>query len=41
MDLRMRRVDGVRATQLATTLPDPPAVVVMTSFDTDREVLAR
>jgi len=40
MDLRMHRVDGVRATQLATALPGPPAVVVMTSFDTDREVLA-
>jgi DNA-binding NarL/FixJ family response regulator len=40
MDLRMHRIDGIRATQLTTALPDPPAVVVMTSFDTDREVLA-
>lgn len=40
MDLRMHRVDGVRATELVTALPDPPAVVVMTSFDTQREILS-
>jgi len=40
MDLRMRRVDGVRATQALRARPEPPAVVVMTSFDTEREVLS-
>lgn len=39
MDLRMHRVDGIRATAAVTALPDPPAVIVMTSFDTEREVV--
>ena len=39
MDLRMHRVDGVRATRLVRALPDPPHVLVLTTFDTDEEVL--
>jgi DNA-binding NarL/FixJ family response regulator len=38
MDIRMRRVDGVTATRALATTPDPPAVLVLTTFDDD-EVL--
>ena len=33
MDVRMQRVDGVAATRLLQTQPDPPAVIVLTTFD--------
>ncbi|OLL72826.1 putative two-component system response regulator [Pseudonocardia sp. Ae168_Ps1] len=39
MDLRMRRVNGVSATQLLTAEPDPPTVVVLTTFDADEHVV--
>jgi DNA-binding NarL/FixJ family response regulator len=40
MDLRMPGVDGVRATTEIRALPEPPAVVAMTTLDTDEHVLA-
>ncbi len=39
MDLRMPQVDGIAATRLARAQPDPPAVVVLTTFDADELVL--
>jgi DNA-binding NarL/FixJ family response regulator len=39
MDLRMRRVDGVRATADLHTRPDPPVVLVLTTFETDADIL--
>ncbi|WP_277212023.1 response regulator transcription factor [Isoptericola croceus] len=39
MDLRMERLDGVRATAAVVALPDPPGVVAMTSFDTESAIL--
>lgn len=39
MDLRMPRIDGVRATESLRARPDPPAVVVLTTFATDTEVV--
>jgi DNA-binding NarL/FixJ family response regulator len=39
MDLRMARMDGLRATELLLSRPDPPAVIVLTTFDTDDHVL--
>lgn len=39
MDLRMARTQGVEATVAVRRLPDPPAVLVLTSFDTDDSVL--
>ena len=39
MDLRMARLDGVAATQAVRGLPDPPQVVVLTSWDVDDAVL--
>ena len=38
MDLRMPRLGGVAATVAIRELPDPPAVVVLTTFDTDDDV---
>lgn len=35
MDIRMRRVDGVTATRLVRACPDPPPVLVLTTFDDD------
>ncbi|GAB3822238.1 response regulator [Kribbella italica] len=40
MDLRMPEVDGVTATAEIRSLPDPPQVVVMTTFDSDDHLLA-
>ncbi|WP_264029296.1 response regulator transcription factor [Cellulosimicrobium sp. SH8] len=39
MDLRMPRLDGIGATRAVTTLPDPPGVIAMTSFDTEQVIL--
>jgi DNA-binding NarL/FixJ family response regulator len=35
MDIRMPRLDGVAATRELLTRPDPPRVVVLTTFDLD------
>jgi DNA-binding NarL/FixJ family response regulator len=39
MDIRMPQLDGIAATRLLTTQPDPPAVIVLTTFDADELVL--
>ncbi|MFE5294420.1 response regulator [Isoptericola sp. NPDC056618] len=39
MDLRMERVDGIRATAAAVALPSAPGVIAMTSFDTESAIL--
>ena len=39
MDVRMPRVDGITATRQLTALDDPPAVVVVTTFENDDYVL--
>jgi DNA-binding NarL/FixJ family response regulator len=39
MDIRMPQLDGIAATRLLTTQPDPPAIVVLTTFDADELVL--
>jgi DNA-binding NarL/FixJ family response regulator len=39
MDIRMPRLDGIAATRLLVAQPDPPAVVVLTTFDADELVL--
>ena len=40
MDVRMPREDGITATGHLLSRPDPPAVVVLTTFDADETVLA-
>jgi DNA-binding NarL/FixJ family response regulator len=40
MDIRMPRVDGVTATRKLRARPGAPHVVVLTTFDTDENVLA-
>ncbi len=35
MDVRMPRVDGLRATELLLRLPEPPKVLVVTTFEHD------
>jgi DNA-binding NarL/FixJ family response regulator len=40
MDLRMPRLDGVEATRRLRAHPQAPAVVVLTTFDTDEDVVA-
>ncbi len=39
MDIRMPQLDGIAATRLLRGQPDPPAVVVLTTFDADEHVL--
>ena len=39
MDIRMPQLDGIAATRLLATQPDPPAIVVLTTFDADELVL--
>ena len=39
MDIRMPRVDGIRATTLVRQRPNPPEVLVLTTFDTDDHVV--
>ncbi|MGY1751218.1 response regulator [Modestobacter sp. SYSU DS0511] len=40
MDIRMPGTDGIAATQQVTALPDPPKVVVLTTFDLDEYVMS-
>jgi DNA-binding NarL/FixJ family response regulator len=40
MDVRMPGTDGIAATQQVTALPEPPRVVVLTTFDLDEYVVA-
>jgi DNA-binding NarL/FixJ family response regulator len=39
MDLRMPRVDGITATTRLRRRPRPPCVIVLTTFDTDENIL--
>jgi DNA-binding NarL/FixJ family response regulator len=39
MDIRMPGVDGIAATSLVRAQPDPPSVLVLTTFDADELVL--
>jgi DNA-binding NarL/FixJ family response regulator len=39
MDLRMPRVDGIVATRRLRARKNPPEVIVLTTFDTDENVL--
>jgi DNA-binding NarL/FixJ family response regulator len=39
MDIRMPQVDGIAATRLLRSQPDPPVVLVLTTFDADELVL--
>jgi DNA-binding NarL/FixJ family response regulator len=39
MDLRMARVDGITATRRLRQRPDPPEVIVLTTFDADEHIL--
>jgi DNA-binding NarL/FixJ family response regulator len=40
MDVRMPRVDGIEATRQVMQLPEPPRVLVLTTFDLDEYVYA-
>jgi DNA-binding NarL/FixJ family response regulator len=39
MDLRMPRVDGITATRRLRARPRPPEIIVLTTFDTDEDIL--
>ena len=39
MDIRMPRLDGISATAALRRRPDPPSVIVLTTFDADENVL--
>jgi len=39
MDIRMPRVNGLAATEALRALPDPPHVIVLTTFDSDNLIL--
>jgi DNA-binding NarL/FixJ family response regulator len=39
MDIRMPQLDGIAATRLLRTQPQPPAVIVLTTFDADELVM--
>lgn len=39
VDIRMPVMDGLQATRALATFPDPPAVIVVTTFDDDAYVL--
>ena len=39
MDIRMPRMDGVEATRRLNELPDPPKVLVLTTYDLDEHVV--
>ncbi|GAA2272645.1 response regulator transcription factor [Glycomyces scopariae] len=39
MDVQMPHVDGLTATRRVRARPDPPEVVVLTTFDTDENIL--
>ncbi|TDD98073.1 response regulator [Jiangella asiatica] len=39
MDIRMPKVDGLAATEALRRRPDPPEIVILTTFDTDDHVL--
>ena len=40
MDIRMPGTDGIEATRQVSALPEPPRVVVLTTFDLDEYVVA-
>jgi DNA-binding NarL/FixJ family response regulator len=39
MDIRMPRLDGIAATRLVRAQPQPPAVIMLTTFDADELVV--
>ena len=39
MDLRMPVMDGAEATARITAEPDPPEVLVLTTYDTDADIV--
>jgi DNA-binding NarL/FixJ family response regulator len=39
MDIRMPHLDGITATRLLRTQPEPPEVIVLTTFDADELVI--
>jgi DNA-binding NarL/FixJ family response regulator len=39
MDIRMPRMDGLTATERLSERPDPPKVIVLTTFDADEHVV--
>jgi DNA-binding NarL/FixJ family response regulator len=38
MDIRMTGVDGIAATERLRARPEPPEVIILTTFDTDRHI---